>query len=87
MREAEGPTGSPSGRRGCPGQGGEAQGVTHASVTAHRAAHVLPGQEAPADSHDEPGGAEPAPAAAAGLGVRPLPHQLPRGAPPLPPAL
>lgn len=26
VREAEGPTGSPSGRWGCPGQGGEVQG-------------------------------------------------------------
>lgn len=61
--------------------------MTHVSVAAHRIAYVLPGQEAQADSHDDAGGSEPAPAASAGLGVRPLPHQLPCGAPPLPLAL
>ncbi|XP_052613822.1 fatty acid desaturase 6 isoform X2 [Peromyscus californicus insignis] len=56
-------------------------------LPAHRIAYVLPGQEAPADSHDEPGGAEPATAATAGLGIWPLAHQLPCGASPLPVAL
>lgn len=63
------------------------QGVTRVSIAAHRIAYVLPGQEAQADSHDDPGGSEPAAAASAGLGIWPLPHQLPRGAPPLPVAL
>ena len=74
-----------------PGRGGDTrvcparpQGLTLVSVTAHWAAHVLPRQEAPTDPHDEPGGAEPAQAAGAGLGVWPLSHQLPRGTPPLP---
>lgn len=63
------------------------QGVTHVSITAHWIADVLPGKEAQADSHDDPGCSEPATAAGAGLGIRPLPHQLPCGAPPLPLAL
>lgn len=70
-----------------PGLSKPPQGVTHMSITAHRIAYVLPGQEAPTDSHDEPGGAEPATAATAGLGIRPLAHQLPCGASPLPVAL
>lgn len=56
-------------------------------LPAHRTAYVLPGQEAQADSHDDSGGSEPATAAGAGLGIRSLPHQLPRGAPPLPLAI
>lgn len=70
-----------------PGSSKPLQGVTHMSIVAHRIAHVLPGQEAPANSHDEPWGAEPATAAGAGLGIRPLTHQLPCGASPLPLAL
>ncbi|XP_068770027.1 fatty acid desaturase 6 isoform X2 [Struthio camelus] len=53
-------------------------------LPAHRPPHVRGRQEAQADSAHEPRRAEPAPQRSARLVLRPLAHQLPRGAPPLP---
>uniref|UniRef100_A0A8B9SVZ7 Ferredoxin reductase n=1 Tax=Anas platyrhynchos TaxID=8839 RepID=A0A8B9SVZ7_ANAPL len=53
-------------------------------IPAHRPPHVRGRSEAQAHPPDEPGRAQPAPQRPARLGLRPLAHQLPRGAPPLP---
>lgn len=54
------------------------------SLAAHRPPHVRGRSEAQAHPPDEPGRAQPAPQRPARLGLRPLAHQLPCGAPPLP---
>lgn len=56
-------------------------------IAAHRPGHVLPYPPTQEDLPDEPRGSESAQEPPAGLDVRTLAHQLPRGAPPLPHAV